>query len=180
MVLDRRLTAAGDEEDLLDAVRYQLLDHVLHDGLARYGQHFLGLGLGSREKTSAETGDRDNRAFNHLLNITCYIGQRKGEAVGGHTGTTRGVTPANRPGRSQVDEAWAPAEPGRATPRIHRRAAERRGGKHAAGAALRDGTPLGKSPAPRQRICLRSGGAARGFAGASLQWRDPARTSDTV
>src|SRR5208283_4215781 len=67
---DGGLSAAGDEQDLLDAVRHQLLDHVLDDGLAGHREHFLGLRLGGRQQPRPLPGDRNNRAFDHILTIS--------------------------------------------------------------------------------------------------------------
>ena len=69
VVLDRRLAAAGDEQDLLDAVRNQFLHHVLHDRLARHRQHFLGLRFGGRQQAGPQTRDGNDCALNHHLNI---------------------------------------------------------------------------------------------------------------
>ena len=43
MVFDRRLVPPRDEQHLLDAVRNQLFDHILHDRLARNRQHLFRL-----------------------------------------------------------------------------------------------------------------------------------------
>ena len=56
VVLDRRLAAAGHEQDALDAGLRQLLDDVLHDRPAADGQHLLGLGLGGGQEARAEPG----------------------------------------------------------------------------------------------------------------------------
>src|ERR1051326_9194306 len=69
MIFDGGLVAAGDEENLLDAVGDQLLDHVLHDRLARHRQHFLGLRFRCRKKTRSQTRHGDHCALNHLLTI---------------------------------------------------------------------------------------------------------------
>ena len=57
------------KQDLLDRVGDQFLDDVLHDRLARDRQHLLGLGLRRGKQPRAESGDRDDRALDHLLNI---------------------------------------------------------------------------------------------------------------
>ena len=63
VILDGSLAAAGDEQDLLDAVRDQFLHHVLHDRLARDRQHLLGLRLGGRQKPRAMPGDGNDCAL---------------------------------------------------------------------------------------------------------------------
>ena len=60
MVLDHRLVAAGDEDEVLDPGGARLIDHVLHDGAVDDAQHLLGDSLGGRQEPGAETGDGQN------------------------------------------------------------------------------------------------------------------------
>ena len=70
MVLDDRLVASGHEDEMLDAGLACLVDDILDDRLVDDGQHFLGDGLGGREETRAEAGDRENCLANsfHAVN----------------------------------------------------------------------------------------------------------------
>ena len=54
MVLDHALVAAGDEDEMLDAGRHRLVDHVLDQRTVNHRQHFLGHGLGRGEEPRAE------------------------------------------------------------------------------------------------------------------------------
>ena len=54
MVLDHALVAAGDEDEMLDAGRHRLVDHVLDQRTVNHRQHFFGHGLGRREEARAE------------------------------------------------------------------------------------------------------------------------------
>ena len=56
VVLDRVLAAAGDDDDVGEARRHRLLDHVLDDRLVDEGQHLLGLRLGGGEEARAQAG----------------------------------------------------------------------------------------------------------------------------
>ena len=60
VVLDGPLVATGDDEDVGDAARHRLLDHVLDGRLVHQGQHLLGLGLGGREEAGPEAGGGDD------------------------------------------------------------------------------------------------------------------------
>ena len=60
MILDHRLVAAGDEDELLDAGRPRLVHHVLHHGTVDDAHHLLRHRLGGRQKTGAETGDGED------------------------------------------------------------------------------------------------------------------------
>src|ERR1044071_3828239 len=60
MVLDHRLVAAGDEDEMLDAGLARLVDHVLDQRPVDDGQHLLRHRLGGRQETRAETGDGKN------------------------------------------------------------------------------------------------------------------------
>src|SRR5207244_1339168 len=54
MIFDRVLAAAGHQDDVGDAGRDRFLDTVLDDRLVDKRQHFLRLGLGSRQEARAE------------------------------------------------------------------------------------------------------------------------------
>src|SRR5258708_7591246 len=60
MILDNRLVAPGDEDEMLDAGLARLIDHILDDRPVDDGQHLLRNGLGGRKKPRAEAGDREN------------------------------------------------------------------------------------------------------------------------
>ena len=66
VILDGVLSAAGDEDDVVDAGGDRLLDAVLDDWLVHERQHFLRLGLGGRKEPRAET----RRGEDHLPNLT--------------------------------------------------------------------------------------------------------------
>ena len=55
VVLNGPLAPAGHQTDIAGGGALQLLNHVLHHGLAADGQHFLGLRLGSRQQPGAES-----------------------------------------------------------------------------------------------------------------------------
>ena len=54
MVLDDALVAAGDEDEMLDAGRARLVDHMLDHRPVDDRQHLLGHGLGGGQKAGAE------------------------------------------------------------------------------------------------------------------------------
>ena len=56
MILDRRLHAAGDDDDMLDAGRERLADDVVQHRAIDDGQKLLGNALGGRQHAGAETG----------------------------------------------------------------------------------------------------------------------------
>ena len=113
VVLDGGLAAAGDEQDLLDAVRNQFFDHVLHDGLARDGQHFLGLRLGGRQKPRPISRNRNDCALDHHLNIAArerYSGAKK-EGESADMEDIQQQLPALRRRMARIDRKYAqPAE----------------------------------------------------------------------
>ncbi len=57
MVLDRRLVAAGDHDEMLDPGLPRLVDRVLDDRAVDDGEHLLGHRLGRRQEAGAEAGD---------------------------------------------------------------------------------------------------------------------------
>ena len=60
VVFDRRLLAAGYQQDLLDTGRTKLFNHVLHDRLPAYREHFLGLRLGCRKQSGSDPRNRNH------------------------------------------------------------------------------------------------------------------------
>src|SRR6476620_9372166 len=69
MVFDGRLVPAGHEKDLLDAVRDQFLNHILHNRLAGHREHFFRLRFGRWPKPGAVSRHRNDCALNHHMNI---------------------------------------------------------------------------------------------------------------
>jgi hypothetical protein len=57
VILDHRLVAAGDEDEMLDAGGAGLVHHVLHHGAVDDAEHLLGNGFGGREEPGSEAGD---------------------------------------------------------------------------------------------------------------------------
>ncbi len=66
MILDDRLVAAGDEDEVLDPRVARLVDDILDDRPVDDRQHFLRDGLGGREEPCAEAGDREDCFANSL------------------------------------------------------------------------------------------------------------------
>ncbi|BAQ46973.1 hypothetical protein Maq22A_c19550 [Methylobacterium aquaticum] len=60
MILDHRLAAAGDEDEVLDPGLAGLVDDVLDHRPVDDRQHLLGHRLGRREETGAEARDRED------------------------------------------------------------------------------------------------------------------------
>ncbi len=58
VIFNRVLAASRDEDDVADARGNRLLDAVLDDRLVDERQHFLRLGLGRRQESGAEAGNR--------------------------------------------------------------------------------------------------------------------------
>ena len=65
MILNRAFVSAGHKDKLLDAGGSGLLNRILDQRLVDDWQHFLGHGLGSRQKTGAKTANRKNGFFDH-------------------------------------------------------------------------------------------------------------------
>ena len=57
MILDARLVAAGDEDEVLDSRLARLVEHIFERRAVDDGQHFLRYGLGGGQETGAEAGD---------------------------------------------------------------------------------------------------------------------------
>jgi hypothetical protein len=63
VILDRVLPAAGDDDDVGEAGRHRLLDHVLDDRLVHERQHLFRLRLGGGKEARAEArGGEDGLA----------------------------------------------------------------------------------------------------------------------
>jgi len=72
VILNGRLVAAGDEQNLLNAVGGELVDDIFDDGLARYRKHFLGLRTSGGQETRAEAGYGNYSASNHVSPIRIH------------------------------------------------------------------------------------------------------------
>jgi len=79
MILDRRLAAAGDNDDLVDAGGQRLFDAVLDQRLVHQGEHLLGDGLGCRQETCAKTGSRKDCLVNFFAHD--FLGALRGYAT---------------------------------------------------------------------------------------------------
>ena len=66
VVLDDRLVAAGDEDEMLDAGLARLVDDVLDQRPVDHRQHFLRHGFGGGQKSGAEAGDREDSFANRF------------------------------------------------------------------------------------------------------------------
>ena len=62
VVLDRSLLLAGNDQNLRDSSRHDLLDDVLNHRLPTYGQHLLRLRLRSRQQPRADARSWDDSA----------------------------------------------------------------------------------------------------------------------
>ena len=60
MVLDDRLVAAGDQDEMLDAGLARLVDDILDQRPVDDRQHLLRHRLGRRQEAGAEAGDRED------------------------------------------------------------------------------------------------------------------------
>ena len=60
MVFNGALVAAGDEHHVPDAGGVGFFDGVLDQRLVHHRQHFLGLGLGGRQKARAQASDGED------------------------------------------------------------------------------------------------------------------------
>jgi len=74
MVLDRALATAGYENQFLDAGINRLLRRILDQRLVHEREHFLGIGLGCRQKPGARPGNRKYRLpdFLSMSVIPCW------------------------------------------------------------------------------------------------------------
>src|SRR5581483_10964663 len=61
MILDHRLVAAGDKDEMLDAGAARFIDHVLDQRPVDHRQHFLRHSFGCRQEPGAKAGDGKNR-----------------------------------------------------------------------------------------------------------------------
>ena len=60
IVFHRALAPARNQDEVLDARRPRLGQHIVDQGAIHDGQHFLGRGLGGGQHAGAKTGDREN------------------------------------------------------------------------------------------------------------------------
>ena len=60
VILDRSLAATGNEDEVFDSGRARLLDGILDQRLVDDREHFFGHGFGGREKSSAQSPDRED------------------------------------------------------------------------------------------------------------------------
>ncbi|EXI69491.1 MAG: hypothetical protein AW07_04234 [Candidatus Accumulibacter sp. SK-11] len=72
VVLDRALVAAGDEDHLANPGCVGFLDRILDQRLVHHSQHFLRAGLGCRQETCAQTGNREDRFLNLFLDFHSF------------------------------------------------------------------------------------------------------------
>ena len=83
MILDDRLVAAGDENEMLDARLARLVDDMLKDRPVDDGQHFLRDRLGGGQKARAETGDGQNGLADAFVHGASSVGEGRGDANAG-------------------------------------------------------------------------------------------------
>ena len=69
VVLNCRLSAPGNEDELLDAGRACLLDRILNERFIDDWQHLLGQSLGDRQEPGAEATDRKDRLARSLRHV---------------------------------------------------------------------------------------------------------------
>ena len=74
MILDHRLVAAGDENEMLDAGRHRLVDDVLQDRPVDHRQHLLRHAFGGGQEAGAETGDRQDGFADCLRHLSGSLG----------------------------------------------------------------------------------------------------------
>ena len=76
IVLNGRLAAVGDDQDLLDAGSDSLFDNVLQNRFVHQGQHFLGDAFGVRQQPRAESGRGDNGLsdFHGCTSFVVFVG----------------------------------------------------------------------------------------------------------
>ena len=67
VVLDGRLAAAVDHDDLLDARLHRLFDDELDGGRVDDGEHLLGDSLGGGEETRPQTGGGNDDLAQRML-----------------------------------------------------------------------------------------------------------------
>ncbi len=72
MVFDGALRPAGDEQQLLDASRGQLLYNVLDSGLPPHRQHLLWLRLCRRQEARPHARYEDNRLLDDARSLLCH------------------------------------------------------------------------------------------------------------
>jgi hypothetical protein len=82
MVLDRAFVAPRHEDEVLDAGRARLVDHVLDDRPVDHRQHLLRDRLGGRQEPGAETGDGKHGFADRLHGISLRCRGNQGIAEG--------------------------------------------------------------------------------------------------
>ena len=82
MVLDHRLVAAGDEDEMLDAGLARLVHHVLDQRPVDHRQHLLGHGLGGGQEARAEAGHGEN-SFANWFHVGRIMRESGDQATGG-------------------------------------------------------------------------------------------------
>jgi hypothetical protein len=71
VILDDSLVAPRHEDKVLNSGLSSLIHDILDDGLVNDSQHFLWNGLGSRQKSRAESSYREN-CFPYFFHIANY------------------------------------------------------------------------------------------------------------
>ena len=69
MVLDHRLVAAGDKDEMLDPGLARLVDDVLDQRPVDHRQHLLRHRLGGGQESGAQPGDRENGFADRLHDV---------------------------------------------------------------------------------------------------------------
>ena len=80
--LDRRLSPARDEDELLDPRRPRLLDRILDKRLVDHRQHHLGHRLARRQKPRGHAGDREHGLSHWLRHCRGLVTATDGEECG--------------------------------------------------------------------------------------------------
>jgi hypothetical protein len=73
VVLDRVLSAPGDEDDVVDARRHRFFHAVLDDRLVDERQHFLRLRLGGGQEPGTQARRREDRFTNRFAHRSLSI-----------------------------------------------------------------------------------------------------------
>ena len=72
MVLDARLVAAGDEDEVLDSRLARLVDAHIERRAVDDGQHLLRHRLGGGKEARAEPGDREDGLFERIYHSLIF------------------------------------------------------------------------------------------------------------
>lgn len=70
VVFECALVTSCDHQDVVQAGRHGLLDHVLDGRLVHDREHFLGRRLGRRKEAGAETCGRDHGLLDHRVQLS--------------------------------------------------------------------------------------------------------------